>query len=601
MIHSFMIRALLLLVAAVLALAARVEAWSVSLSLLPQSPPSDYETVDASAWIVLARPIDDLAEEKVLFEVEEVLKGEAGATLRVEKDPLCSFQADCYKEGVRYLLFPGRGKGVDWFTPGPNREEPDDDWVRTVRLFAGISSLDNDEKEAAALRKLRAAAAADRSGRYPRGLVRRIDRHFGVPSPEKPFSVLTDMYRHAETDGERLAVLWALYRGGHPETTDFFRSLIFSGEPDWLLAPVAEWFALHPGELPRIEDRARVYLTYPPAERDNVLKLALLGTTWWDRLFLWSLLPGSSRSEVRSLALEVLRFPEPVPILSLPPDEQLKTDLVAVWLAMEPKDVAERLLRLLREEGRWTKAGSLAELAELFEASKVPAERRQILVELFHRGPDLATVWRLLRQAEGWEAELLLDWVAVARPSARELAGLYRSARTAGEEERAICALGAFWHPEIAPLLAELGVLGQGPGRLEPVVLAIRSCPSPRARSFLSQLVESLATAHDLPVMLKLLEASESQEVWPLLRWFLKHPAPEALPHLRRGAVRPLEQDLLMAQALALAGDPEVLELALKILRRPGREDDSWALAVLTRSPLPAAAAEIERLAKQKP
>ncbi len=604
-----MIRTLLLLVVAVLVLAWPVGACSSAI-VRPIPLPSDYEAVDAAAGIVLARPVESEGDE-VRFAVEEVLKGDPDKTLRLQgsfsqtqpgeaSDPWCILNNSCYLENSRYLLFLDGEEGArreDRFGPGV---EPNEGRLETLRLFAGISALDDAEKEKKALRQLRKAAAEDREGRYPEGLARRIDLHFALPTPQKPFSDLMDFYYGAETDGERLEVLWALAGGEHPETAGFFRGLLFGGEPAWLLEPVADWFEDRKEELPRIEDLARIYLAYPPGEREPLLDLIVESATEQDHLLLWSLLPGSDRTEVRSLVNKVLISPEAAPPLSLPPDERLKTDLIALWVAGRFEDRSARLQQLLREDGRWRSAKSRQELAELFESATDPAERRQILMELFGRGPDLPAFWRLLRHAGGWEADLLLEWVSVTEHSADELAGLYRSARTAGEKERALWVVGAAWQEELlGTLLPEEGASGKGVSRLEPVVRAFLSSPNRDARRGLAyELVESLATVQDRPVMVKLLKEAAVEDVWMLAPWFVRHPTPEALPFLRRASRGSPEEDFQLSEALAAAGDPEVLERALEILTRPGKDADPWAIEVVALSPLPAAA-EIQRLSEK--
>lgn len=546
-----MIRKLLLLVAAVLVLAWPVGACSLTI-VQPIPPPSDYEAVDAAARIVLARVVA-AEENEVDLEVEEVLKGEAGETLRSERDPWCILSQDgCYESDSLYLLFLGESEEpvpAHAITGNMQEVKTDDDWVRTVRLFAGISALNDEAKEKKALRQLRKAAAEDRDGRYPAGLARRIDLHFALPSPAKPFSDLMDLYYGAETDGERLAVLWALAGGEHPETAGFFRGLLFGGEPAWLLQPVVDWFEDRKEELPRIEDLARIYLAYPPGEREPLLDLIVESATEPDHPLLWSLLPGSDRFEVFRLVDKVLISPETAPSLSLPPDEQLKTDLVAMWLTDNPEDRSVRLQELLGEDGRWRSAKSPQELAELFESATDPAERRQILVELFSRGPDLPAVWGFLKRAEVWEADLLLEWASVTKLPTEELAGLYRSARTAGEKERALWVVGAAWQKK--ELFGTL--LPEGVSRLEPVARAFLSCPNRNARwGLASELVESLA--RDRPLMVELLEGAAVEDVLMLAPWFARHPTPEALSSLKRASRSPLEEDSAMAQALAAAG-----------------------------------------------
>ncbi len=569
-----MVRKPLLVAAALLALAGPASSYSTlagrpgvsCAASSPVPPPSDYEAVDAAARIVLAHPVE-LEGDEVRFAVEEVLKGDPGEALQLEgrfspaeggaRDPWCILNLGCYMEGSSYLLFldPEEGARVeDRFDWGA---EPPEGRIETLRLFAEVSALDDAEKEKEALRQLRKAAAEDREGRYPAGLARRIDLHFGLPTPQKPFSDLMGFYDGAATDDERLEVLWALAGGDHPETAGFFRSLLFAEEPAWLLRPAAAWFQDHEDELPRIEDLARLYLAYPPGEREPVLDLILTGAAEQDHPLLWSLLPGSDRNELMDLVYVVLISPEAAPSLRLPPDERLKTDLAATWITIRLEDRAERLQQLLQEDGPWRSAKTLKNLAELFEAAKEPAERRQILVEIFSRGPGLPAVWRLLRRAGDREADLLLAWAAGAQLSQEELVGLYRSAKSAEEKVRALWILGAAWQNEAFEALFPETVPGNGASRLEPVARAFLSCPNPDARwGLATQLVQFLATAQDRPVMVELLEATPVENVRMLVPWFAQHPTPEALPSLQRASRLLPEQGALMEQALAAAGDP---------------------------------------------
>ena len=62
----------------------------------------------------------------------------------------------------------------------------------------------------------------------------------------------------------------------------------------------------------------------------------------------------------------------------------------------------------------WRPVVSLEELLSAWEASRKPAERREILMEIVRRvgdEDDMAVLWRLLRQAPPREAEALLHVV----------------------------------------------------------------------------------------------------------------------------------------------------------------------------------------------
>jgi hypothetical protein len=334
-----------------------------------------------------------------------------------------------------------------------------------------------------------------------------------------------DLYDAAELDADRLAVVWALSHGDHPETGGFFRGLLFAGEPAWLLEPLSNWFDNgRQDELPRIEDLARIYLGYPQGERWPVLELLVGAAGPDDAPLLWSLLPDSNVGEVEILATAALgpaAEGEPRPAwLELPADERLRTDLTAVWLGPVYWDGKERLGELVREdEGRWRWVEGPEELARLFEAAKDPAERRQILVEVFGREEEgeesLALVWRLLHGAKGREAELLLQRVADIGAEDEEVAALYRSARNEEERDKALWIAGAGWSTE------QLGELAG----LKDVVRAFLSCPGPQGRLNLgSEIAENLAGAEDQPLMLEALYAGTELDAQILAPYFAQYP-----------------------------------------------------------------------------
>lgn len=208
---------------------------------------------------------------------------------------------------------------------------PQNAWLRTVRLFAEVSALDSPKQEKEALKELKAAAAEDRSGRYPEGLAKRIALHFASPSKYKSFSDLMDLYQDAEDNDQRLAVLWALHGAAHPETPGFFRGLLFASEPDWLLQPLVTWFRAHPEELPRIPEVARAYLGKPSGERGLMLHLMLEAAEASDGPVLWTLLPSSGRVEI-----EILRGTTP-----------WQAVILARWFAQHPSPEAIPWLRRL--------------------------------------------------------------------------------------------------------------------------------------------------------------------------------------------------------------------------------------------------------------
>ncbi len=604
------ILALLLLAAAVLKLASPVGAYSPIVSQpgepaprsypQPIPPPSDYEAVDATPRIVVARA-QSAFQDGMRFEIEEVLKGEPLKHMHVES------RSNSFQAGSLYLTFLSPS-GDGWTLSALADQsmqavEPEDAWLRTVRLFAEISALDSDKQEKEALKELKAAAEEDRSGRYPDGLAKRIGLHLATPTAYKSFSDLMDFYQDAAADDDRLEVLWALLNADHPETAGFFRSLL--GEPDWLLQPVVSWFSLNPEELPRIAELARVYLGRPVGQRGLLLYLMLEAAEEHNGPLLWTLLPSSDRGEIRSIAEKVLAWPGlDLGLLAVPEDERVETDLFAVWLeAGTSSQVKERLEALLRkgQDPRWRSVEGLEELAAAFEGSQDRAARRDILLEILDRADDsshLPVLWRLLLQARDREADLLLEWTATRVPSYEALVDLYRGARSDEEKNQALWVAGAAWRNwQLAHVLAEVGALGPGVARLERLAKAFLSCPSATARSsILSELEGGLAIAQDLPVMLEILRGTDPWEALTLARWFAQHPSPEALPWLKRLPLPAIRGESWMMEALAAAGDPEVLDLAIEA--EP--EDDTWAMSILAWSPLPAAAEEARRILAER-
>ena len=594
---------------ALLLLAAAVAAPAASESIVPDEywvgPTStEYDLVEEVDLILLVRAVETRGEE-VRFKLEEALKGEIGK--ETGRTIWLQARSDA-RPGARHLVFlTPNGDGWDHSDLGfiEIRAE-DEDWVRVLRLFSGIAALDDEELETKALRELREAALADPE-RYPaKLLVRMIDQHFGTPTPDKPFSDLLDLYDAAATDGERLAVLWALRHGEHPETAGLFRSLLLGGEPMWLMRPVLEWLGESDGDLPLLKDLARVWLGHPREERGRLLELILDNAEPEDARLLWSLLPAASLAEKVTLLDHVLERTGPDPVvdgLRLPSDERLKSDLLAIWMSRGTYDGARvRLGELLRQDQAhdWRSAASFEELIAAFETSRDPAERRQVLMEVDRRldeGDDedreVAVLWWLLRKASPREAEALLNLVYYLISDEEKLAALYRAAPEEEKNRALWFLLAAQGDDEVEPLLTATGVLGQGSVRLERVARAFLTCPNEDVRlQVAGHLEEGLATAGDFLTMLKVLEGASLAEARVLAPWFARHPGPEALSHLWRLPIPSLHEDAALAEALAAAGDPEVLDMALDLRRRVKTEDDAWAYAILARSPLPAAQEE---------
>ncbi|MFL6198197.1 MAG: hypothetical protein ACJ76J_03385 [Thermoanaerobaculia bacterium] len=602
-----MVRKPLLGVAAFLAVVCAARATTIIVSEPTALVKTDYETVDDADGFVVMRAVGS-SEAMVRFKIEEALKGVTAKTLWLtgciaggEPDPL---GPSCdYTEGARYVIFLAREED-GWTIPDfgfvVEVKPEDEDWLGALRLFAGISALDDDAQEEKALRELREAALAAPE-RYPAKLVRTIDQHFGLPSTSKPFSDLLDLYDGARNDRERLEVLRALRFGEHVETAGLFRGLLLGGEPLWLMKPVLDWMGDNPGEAPRLADLARVWLAHPGEDRTGLLELMLDLAEPGDAPLLWSLVvsSGASLDEKKELVEWVLDEAG-LDGLRLPPDEALKKDLFLLWLD-ESDSGLEALLR--QDEVRdWKSVPRVENLVEAFEASRRPAERRQILLEIARRDrDDLAVVWRLLRGASDEEAEVLLQWASLLDPPRGLLVDYYRGASGEEARNRALWLLFAVAvQEEVEPLLSVAGVLGEGSVRLERVVQAFQSCPNAAVRSVMAVSVGyGLAQAEDLQAVLRMLEGASLAEARTLAHWLEENPAPEALPLLWRLPVPSLYDEPQLANALAAAGDSEVLDLAIELRHRVMTEGDKWLYAVLARSPLPAAMEEAHRIQEE--
>ncbi|HEX5716189.1 MAG TPA: hypothetical protein VF179_08525 [Thermoanaerobaculia bacterium] len=573
------------------------------------SSSTEYETVDGTERILLARAVATVGDE-VRFKIEESFKGDAGEAR------FLSTASDAAKGSLHVFFMNLRDDEWTLSDLGLVEVEAENrDWVRVMRLFGRISALDDEAGEKKALRELREAALAD-PRRYPEGLVRMIDLHFGTPTPGKPFSDLVDLYDAAATDGERLAVLWALNSSDHPEVATFFRSLLLGGEPLWLMQPVLDWMSAGSGDdVPLLKELARVWLGHAGEDRTGLLDLMIENAVPEDDLLLWSLLPAADMAEKEVLVDHVLGRKEPNPFtdgLRLPPDDPVTADLFVLYMGRSADSEAQfRLESLLRknETRDWRSVASLEELVSTWEASRKPVERREILLEAVRRldekavGEDeaFAVLWRLVRQAPPREAEALLHVVYSLLGDEEKLAALYRAASGEEEKNRALWFLLAAQGPnELEPLLSAVGALGQGSVRLERVARAFLTCPSEEVRLNLAEhLDEELALPGDFLTMLKVLEGASLAEARRLAPWFARNPGPEALSFLWRLPIPSLHLDPELAEALAASGDPEVLDMALDLRQRVAAEVYRWPYRVIARSPLPAALEEARAILEE--
>jgi hypothetical protein len=303
--------------------------------------PSNYELERGSPAIVLARAVrfqeapENPGWGDVGFEIEEVVAGDVRAgslTLYgnlqfAGRSPDADFStarpgafaggcmADDYRLGHRYLLFL-RQHGRRWNLAGPSfsrvNEEvdgPEAPWVQTVRLYVHVTALHGYDQEKAALRRLRARAAAGKEPRAPAAaLVADIDRHFATPGDAKSGPDLLDLFRKASDDGVRFQAVWALAHGASPEMKGFMRQLL-AGETraEWLTA-LGTYFELVPDPA-AFASLAGIYVRYPPdaPQRRAIVDGLQAAAGSGDLQRLLELLRGSSASEASSLAFAFAR------------------------------------------------------------------------------------------------------------------------------------------------------------------------------------------------------------------------------------------------------------------------------------------------------
>jgi hypothetical protein len=273
----------LLSAAVLLSLAAGSPAWACS-TVVGVPNPTNYEMVREAPTIVLAKSVawepaaDDARHPwggMVRFEVEEVLKGDfqsASVTLdgnlefagRGSDDDFSQARPGAYTGGCRagdyrlhhhYLLFLEWDELNDqWSTRGRSfarvNEEvdvPDSPWLKAVRHYLRVAALGDYDKEKAALRSLRAKAAAGKAPKtYPKALIKDIDRHFQTPSMAKSPADLIDLYEHAPSDQARRDALWGLAMNAPPAAKDMLRAaLLKETRPDWL-GPLGDYFSAVP-------------------------------------------------------------------------------------------------------------------------------------------------------------------------------------------------------------------------------------------------------------------------------------------------------------------------------------------------------------------
>ena len=226
--------------------------------------PTNYELVKEADAIVVAQAVSFKSEKThqghhygvFEFKIVENIKGSLKASslsaegddnIRSWGDPEdFSFNkgdhgpcnATDYKLKAYYVLFLEDWKGK-WVVSGPPFtrinvmvEGTNAPWVKAVRQYARVASLDNYEQEKNGLGDVRARALA-KDPTCPIGLVKDIDAHFLKPTPAKSFADLKKLYDEIKDPDTQEHVLWAFVRGKKEEAKAFVSGLM-KGD-DWKL------------------------------------------------------------------------------------------------------------------------------------------------------------------------------------------------------------------------------------------------------------------------------------------------------------------------------------------------------------------------------
>ncbi|MEO8502545.1 MAG: hypothetical protein ABI609_01480 [Acidobacteriota bacterium] len=263
--------------------------------------PTNYELVQETETIVLARATDELAlpdgSAGTRFTVVETLRGRyPGTAITLQGGPPFAgaspendfsnarpgaYSGACtafdYRIGGLYVLFLDHSSGRwdlrrDAFSR-INEEVAriNSPWVMAVRAYAKVADMGSYERRKAALLRLErngdAALAAD------------IARHFARPTPVKSASDLLQVYAGSQGAEDRGPVLWALESKSAEEVGPFFDRLLAGPTlPEWARGTVCFWAIQHPrpADAP---DLLRQVLGQPQGQRAECLSaLAALAT-----------------------------------------------------------------------------------------------------------------------------------------------------------------------------------------------------------------------------------------------------------------------------------------------------------------------------------
>ena len=216
--------------------------------------PSNYEMVRSTPAIVLAEAVKESQQKHYVdFKILSVLKGKltekaisiGGHTAYRGKSASGDFStvrpgamagacnARDYKLGANFLLFLDKHDNK-WHVSGHaftriNEEISghDSPWLKAVKKYIEISTVDNYEQEKELLRK----TLNDKSLNIL-GLKKDLESHFSTPSSFKSFEDLMKAYNNSEDKNTKRKVLYSL-NNGHPKKSKVvFEKLLENG--NWI-------------------------------------------------------------------------------------------------------------------------------------------------------------------------------------------------------------------------------------------------------------------------------------------------------------------------------------------------------------------------------
>lgn len=241
--------------------------------------PSNYELIKETQSIILAKaessstiPTDNpkYPLHKIKFSIVEVLKGSFTATNFVN-DGNTTYkgghseynfihaspggnQGGCnaygYKLGKLYVLFINKyEQDSDWEISGPPFSRineivnsPNSPWVKAIKEYINIASLNNHARENEKLRELQKISKSYKDKLYANALTKDIENYFRTPYSDKTFAELFKLYEEEKFDAKNFnanRALWALAQTNYPETKAFIEKLLTSSNWEENIFPIS--------------------------------------------------------------------------------------------------------------------------------------------------------------------------------------------------------------------------------------------------------------------------------------------------------------------------------------------------------------------------